>query len=84
MCTIDTDRDIKVDYEQLVSKGNDVLGLDVEMGNTMAMQKCDTLYQLPTEIHNVAAKHPECEAKIQGSGFGEKDKHRPVTSERHK
>jgi hypothetical protein len=43
---IDTDRDIKVDYEQLVWKGNDVLGLDVEVGNTVAMQKCDTLYQL--------------------------------------
>jgi hypothetical protein len=60
----DTDRDIEVDYRQLVSKGNDVLGLDVEVGNTVAMQKCDTLYQLGTEIHNLAAKHPECESNI--------------------
>ena len=42
---IDADRDIKVDYEQLVWKGDDVLGLDVEVGNIVAMQKCDTLYQ---------------------------------------
>ena len=61
---IDTDRDIKVDYKQLVSKGNDVLGFDVEVGNTAAMQKYDTLYQLSTEIHNLVAKHPECESKI--------------------
>jgi len=61
---IDTDRDIKVDYKQLVSKGNDVLGFDVEVGNAVAMQKCDTLYQLSAEIHNLAAKHPEYESKI--------------------
>jgi hypothetical protein len=61
---IDTDRDIKVDYEQLVGTGNDVLGLDVEVGNIVVMQKSDTLYQLLTEIHNLAAKHPECESKI--------------------
>jgi hypothetical protein len=61
---IDTDRDVKVDYEQLVSKDNDVLGLDVEVGNTLAMQKCDTLYQLLTEIHNVVVNHPECEYLI--------------------
>jgi hypothetical protein len=62
--SIDTDGEIKVDYEQLVWKGNDVLGLDVEVGDTMAMQKCDTLYQLLTEIHNLSAKHPERESKI--------------------
>jgi len=45
-------------------RGKDVLGLDVEVGNTVAMQKCDTLYQLATEIHNLAAKHPECESNI--------------------
>jgi thymidine phosphorylase len=44
--------------------GNDVLGLDVEVGNTAAMEKCDTLYQLPAKIHNLAAKHSECESMI--------------------
>jgi hypothetical protein len=61
---IDTDRDVKVDYEQLVWSDNDVLGLDVEVGNSAAMQKCDTLYQLLTEIHNVVVKHSECESII--------------------
>jgi hypothetical protein len=61
---IDTDRDIKVNYEQLVWKGNDVWGLDVEVGNTVAMLKRDTLHQLVTEIIYVVAKHPECESKI--------------------
>jgi hypothetical protein len=63
----DTDRDIKVDFEQLVWKGSDVFGLDVEAGNTVAMQKCDTLYRLLTEISNLATKqHPasESESKI--------------------
>jgi thymidine phosphorylase len=44
--------------------GNDVLGLDVEVGNTAVMQKCDTLYQLLAKIHNVAAKPSDCESKI--------------------
>jgi protein gp37 len=61
---IDTDRDIEVDYEQSVWTGNNVLWLDVEVGNTAAMQKCDTLYQLPAKIHNLAAKHSECESMI--------------------
>jgi hypothetical protein len=61
---IDTDRDVEVDYEQFVSNDNDVLGLDVEVGNTLAMQKCDTLYQLLTEIHNVVVNHPVCESII--------------------
>ena len=61
---IDMDRDIEVNYEQSIWTGNDVLGLDVEVGNTMAMQKCDTLYQLLTKIHNLAAKHSECESMI--------------------
>jgi hypothetical protein len=55
---IDTDRDVEVDYEQFFWKDDDVLGLDVKVGNTLAVQKCDTLYQLPTEIHSVVANHP--------------------------
>ena len=64
--SIDTDRDIKVDYEQSVSKDNDVLGLYVEVGNTAAMQKCDTLYQLMTQIQNLALirKVPESDTVI--------------------
>jgi hypothetical protein len=61
---IDTDRDIEVDYEQSIWMGNNVLGLDVKVGNTMAMQKCDTLYQLLAKIHNLAAKHSECKSMI--------------------
>jgi hypothetical protein len=60
----DTDRDIKVDYKQLVLMGDNVLGLNVEVGNTVAMQKCDALCQLATEVYNLTAKHPECESEI--------------------
>ena len=41
---IDTDRDIKVDYEQSVSKDNNVLGLDVKVSDTTAMEKCGNPY----------------------------------------
>jgi hypothetical protein len=58
---IDTDRNIKVDYEQLVWKDNYVSGFDVEVGNTVAMQKGDAIQQLATKIHDLAAaaEHPE-------------------------
>ena len=59
--------------KQLVLKASDIWRLDVEMGNTVAMQKGDTLYQLATEIHNLSAKHSECESKIWGSDLGEQD-----------
>ena len=39
----------------MILRSNDVLRLDDEMGNAVAMQKCDTLYQLATEIHNLVA-----------------------------
>jgi len=81
---IDTDRDVEVDYEQLVWNDNDIWGLDVEVGNTLAMQKCDTLYQLPTEIHNVVVSHLECESIIQGGGFGEQDERPRIQFERPK
>ena len=58
------DRDIEVDYEPSIWMGNDVLGLGVKVGNTVVMQKCDTLYQLLAKIHNLAAKHSECESMI--------------------
>ena len=48
----------------VLRRSNDVLWLDVKLGNAVAMQKCDTLYQLATEIHNLVAKLPECESKI--------------------
>ena len=59
----DTDR-VEIDNEQSEWKGNDVLRLDVEVGNTVSMKKSDTLYQLATEIHNVVAKHPACERAL--------------------
>jgi hypothetical protein len=62
---IDTDGEVEVDYEQSVSIGNsidnDVSGFDVEVGNAMAMQKCDTFYQLSTQIHDIDRKRPKCE-----------------------
>ena len=81
---IDTDSDVKVDHEQSVSKGNDVLRLDVEVGSTAAMQKSDAFHQLATEICNLAGKHPKCESNIQGSGFGEKDERPHIQIERLK
>ena len=61
---IDTDRDIKIDYKQLVFKGNYVLGLDVEVGNMASMQTRDAINQLVTEIRTLVAKYPEFESKI--------------------
>jgi hypothetical protein len=41
------------------------LGLDIEVGNTVAMQKCDAVHQLLAKILNLAArKLPEVESVI--------------------
>ena len=62
---------IKVDYEPFVLKGDDVLRLDVDVGNTVAMQKCDALHQLATEIRNLAEKHPESAGRVKCSRLGD-------------
>jgi hypothetical protein len=55
---------IKVNYEQLALKDNNVFWLDVEVSNT-EMEKCDTLYQLVTETHDLlTAKQSDCESKV--------------------
>jgi hypothetical protein len=63
---INTGRDtnLKVDNEQSVFMGDYVLRLDVEVGNITAIQVCDTLYQLATEIRILVAEHLEFESKI--------------------
>jgi hypothetical protein len=61
---IDTDRDVEIDYEQSVFKNDYVSGLDVEMSNITAMQKCDALYQLATKIRALVAKRLECESVL--------------------
>lgn len=80
---IDVDRDIKVNYEQSVFMGDHVLRLDVEVGDITAMQICDAIHQLATEIRTLVAEHLKLESKIQGSGFQKQDQHPHIQFERH-
>jgi hypothetical protein len=56
------DRDVEIYFEQSGFKNDYVSGLDVEMSNITAMQKCDALYQLATEVRTLVAKHLVCES----------------------
>jgi hypothetical protein len=80
---IDTDRNIKVDYVQMASASdNDVSGLDIEMGNPVFMKKCDTVYQLLSEISNLAMKVAKNESMVERGGFRNHDERPDAEAER--
>ena len=45
------------------------MGLDVKVGNTVAMEKCNALYQLLTEVHSQLSSEFQKEVRFSTTQF---------------